>query len=110
MLQGNGSSTLARASPPALHPLPHQATPAPPSQPTKHPAWLLFDGTGEFIGVVGRSVRIDTAEQAHRKFTPRAKDRARELADGYTIRREEPGELDPLLAAWSAAVDREHSR
>lgn len=58
--------------------------------------WVIVDPDGRVEGV--RLFGPGTAEEAHRKFTPRKRDRGKEIRDGWTVRREQPGDRESLMA------------
>lgn len=73
--------------------------PMPPEPTTQRsPAWVMFDGDGEFEGVIGLTGKIPTAEAAHRTLTTSKREREREIAAGYVIRPAEPDEGAKLRA------------
>lgn len=56
----------------------------------------MIDGHGRFVGIIGTAREISDAATAHRKLNPRERDRARETAAGYVVRRAETAELDKI--------------
>lgn len=66
----------------------------------KPPGGVLVDPSGQVDGLIGWRPRTRaTVEQAHRTFTPRKSERAKEIREGWVVRREEPGDRAALAAA-----------
>lgn len=72
----------------------------------KERGWVLVDPTGTVEGWVAWNAKTRaTVEQAHKRLTPLKRNRQREIRGGWTIRREEPGDLDALLQNAMEAAD-----
>lgn len=67
--------------------------------PEREPGWVLVDPSGRVKGLREFGMVATTAEQAHRRFTPGARDRDREIREGWVVRREQPGDREAFKAS-----------
>jgi len=67
--------------------------------------WVLVDPSGRIEGLRSFRRSCSTAEEAHCKFTPRKRDRDKEIREGYTVRAEEAGDQAAYARVIHAAVD-----
>lgn len=62
--------------------------------------WVIVDPAGRVEGWhAWCRGNAETAEQAHKIFAPRKRDRDKEIRDGWVVRREQPGDREALAQA-----------